>query len=248
MANTKNKAKQPKRSNVKSKSAPIINPRRASQNAGFTLDLKAAALRDLMTEQSKAPWGYATYYTGTQAQLVKAGIPEYLFPTHSKAVALSASGHKGTLQRQGTAYELCIHWDHSGPGYAGHPAAVEIARMIHIAISEWLNHHDERGVPPEKRAFEVPTQKLRDTPQAVDYRLSAKKRFRWARNFPYSREMFHAIQRLFYEVQNAEVMPLEPVSIEYPEQDAEITATDDAAQLLARISGRSTKGGGHAQA
>lgn len=208
-------------------------PARASEREGFKLDVKSAALRDLMTEQSKMPFGYATYYSGTQAELTKAGIPEYLFPRHDRRVAFRVNEQDAFIQRKGSAHELTLHWDHNGPRHYGasHPALAEIARMVWISIYYWLE------IGPLDKTNEVPTQKLINCERAEDYRLPPSKRFKFSNGFRES--LFGLTSELHREILNAEIMPLEPPKVPYEDSgDENIVSLDQARDTLQRISKR----------
>jgi hypothetical protein len=204
-------------------------PVRASELQGFPLDVKATALRELMTETNKTPSGYTTFYVGTQAELVKAGIPEYAFPSHDRQIGIRANGQQGYLQRKGRVFELVLLWDHRGPWYhsAAHPALSELARMIHCNISYWINDD------VDWKSDEIQTQKLLECERAVDYRLPAHKRFRFASGF---RSELLAIQSHLYNLINsAEIMPLRPAVVQYEEPQDELKDLGAAQALLATI-------------
>ena len=190
-------------------------PVRASERGGFSLNVKAAALRDLMTEQSRTPGGYATYYSGTQTELINAGIPEYLFPKNDNRARIHITNHAGyhqdgCIQRKGQIYELTLRWDGNGPWYfsAEHPALSEIARMIHINAHSWIETDDFQS-------NEVPTQKLLECNAATDYRLPAHKRFKFGPGF--RRAMFSYIDQIHHAIKCAEIMPIEQLKAQYDE-------------------------------
>src|SRR5690349_3764839 len=125
-------------------------PKKASEQFGLQLDVKAPAFRDLMTEQSHVPDGWATYYVGTSAQFAALGIPPRLMPVGEKRRNLQINGHRATLQRKADMIELSLYWGIPGPAHydAGHPALAELARMIHCSISYWMDsgERDSHGV------------------------------------------------------------------------------------------------------
>lgn len=205
-------------------------PARASEREGFKLDVKSAALRDMMTEQSRMPFGYATYYSGSQAELTKAGIPEYLFPRHDRRVAFRVNEQDAFIQRKGSTHELTLHWDHNGPWYydASHPALAEIARMVWISIYRWLE------IGPLDKTNEVPTQKLINCEGAVDYRLPPSKRFKFSNGFHAS--LFDLTSELRRRIMNAEIMPLDPPKVPYEDPgDENIVNFDRARAVLQKI-------------
>jgi hypothetical protein len=109
---------------------------------------------------------------------------------------------------------------------AAHPALTELARMIHCNISYWINDVDWNS-------DEIQTQKLLECDRAVDYRLPAHKRFRFASGF---RSELLAIQGHLYNVINsAEIMPLRAAVVQYEEPQDEIKDMDAAQALLAAI-------------
>lgn len=179
-------------------------PRSAAERGGFKMDVKAAALRDLMTEQSKQDGRWATFYTGTGVELAKAGFPEHRLPRDKKQMKLRINGNDAYIQRIDGAFELTLTWDYRGPWYlsAEHPALSEIARMLLIDMSNWTGRWNS-----ETREVEVPIDRLVSDGRAVDYRLPASKRFKFGPDF--HAEMFNLTGQLYNAIKQAEIMPLE---------------------------------------
>lgn len=185
----------------------VTSTKRASERAGTQVDLKAPALRDLMTEQSLVRDGWATFYTGTPAQLAAAGIPINKLPQAGRKVKLQLNGMRAELTAVDRAemFELAIHWGLTAPAHHGgeHPALGELSRMMHIAICYWSD--SDTGQPDE-----VPTAKLIACRQAVDYRLPATKRFRFG---PLVRRRIFSLQSQMYNlIREAEIFPMQPAT------------------------------------
>jgi hypothetical protein len=173
---------------------------------GMKLDMSAAALRDLMTEQCKTPTGWATYYTGTRAEMLAAGIPENLLGSQSAPVEFRANGQECAIGCEGTNYELTIHWHDKSPWYhsAGHPALAEIGRMCRINNRSWLT--DPIGLREDDKA-EVNVERLCDDPMACDYRLPRYKRF--ALNPEIRQKLFVIENELAYLWNSAEIFAID---------------------------------------
>jgi hypothetical protein len=182
-------------------------PSRASEKAGIRLDVKAAALRDLMTEQSRQLWGWSTFYSGTRAELVRAGIPDHLFTRGKRRLMFRANDQDAYIQFKRGGYELELQWDPNGPWYksAAHPALSELARMVLCGISWWME--GDESADGWKRNDEVAVQKLIDCEAAVDYRLPPSKRFKFAPG--YKDQISNLSMKLHHLIQNAEIMPIE---------------------------------------
>lgn len=210
-------------------------PMRVSEREGIklevsTLSARGRELRDLMTEQSRRDGGWATYYTGTQAQFVKAGIPEYLFAAHGKTVRFRANSQDAFLQRKGSFYDLTLHWDNSGPWYfsAEHPALHELARMVHIDVGWWIGRDDE-----------VPVQNLLDDERAVDYRLPRTKRFRYAKGE--RRRLSNLLGELYHAIKNTEILPLDVAPVQYEDPGDSVDQIEAAQHATQAVIARLTK-------
>ena len=185
-------------------------PKRASEREGFKLDVRAKELRDLMTEQSRQPWGWSTFYSGTSTELARAGIPEHLFTRGKKRVMFRANSQDGYIQVKGQQYELELQWDNNGPWYASavHPALGELARMVLLDIGWWMDGRIE-GLG---ESDEIPVQKLIDCTAAVDYRLPPTKRFKFG---PGCRDRIRTLtMRLHHYIQNAEILAIEAPAVQ----------------------------------
>ncbi len=182
-------------------------PRRASEREGFKLDVKAEELLDLMTEQSRQPWGWSTFYSGTSAELARAGIPAHLFTRGKSRVMFRANSQDGYIQFKGQHYELELQWDNNGPWYASaaHPALTELARMVLLDIGWWMDGGEPANGPGQ--SDEIAVQKLAECDAAVDYRISPAKRFKFA---PGYKDGIRTLTRqLHHYIQNAEILPIE---------------------------------------
>lgn len=227
-------------------------PQRASEREGIKLEVsrlteRGRALGNLMMEQSRTEGCWETFYLGSQAEFVGAGVPEYLFALHDRPVKFRANSQDACIQRKGRTYELTLHWDHLGPAYlsAEHPALSELARMIHCDVHYWLTSARDYGLDD---TLEVPVEKLLADGRATDYRLPENKRFRFAKGF--RSQIFSLASALYHAVKNAEIMPMQTAPVVYEPDDAmeKIENAKQAAQSeIKRIANRAQRQGGGAK-
>lgn len=141
---------------AKSKSTPIKRPRRASQRSNIGIDLSAAALKALMTEQCRDDYAHITIYRGTRKQLLAAGVPEAAFAAAEcgaefqlETLNVCSTGSReiltGALRVVADSYELEILWGSVHPySQASHPAIRELARMLLIDVGNWARDETRR--------------------------------------------------------------------------------------------------------
>ena len=219
-----------------SRSLPRASER---QHPGIKLDAKAPALRDLMTEQSRVrrgDIGWATFYSGSAADLVKAGLPPAVLPTDGKRHKLRINARDAFIQKNGGRFELTLTWDGRGPWYysATHPALSELARMILISVCYWQNTCEL------DRTDEVPTKKLLSCERAVDYRLPGSRRFRFG---PGTQDRISSLaQQIYHELHNSEIFPLVEGVAPDDAFDADVVDVSGARRTLERIADRAKRG------
>ncbi|CAM5793175.1 hypothetical protein [Rhizobacter fulvus] len=122
----------------------------------------------LMTEQSSGKGGISTYYSGSRAQFVLAGIPNDLFPTTKKATAFRLNPGDSCwfggdvpafLMRTELGYDLEIQWGYKGPYKCAHPALQALAHAMSARLRELTfaaDFYSRRDVPLEKLAAARP--------------------------------------------------------------------------------------------
>lgn len=135
---------------------------RASERKAISVRASATELLSLMTEQCDTGAGLSTFYSGSRAQFVVAGIPNNLLPSGAKTTSflLNPGGSwfggevEAHLTRLEDGYELEIQWGHRGPYLCAHPALQTIARVMVGRLWE-LTRLDCMS-----RTSEVPLEKL----------------------------------------------------------------------------------------
>jgi hypothetical protein len=157
---------------------------RASERLPLPIDCSKNELRNLMTEQCRIRGGFATYYAGSREDFIAAGLPERSLPapkSRRTKLRIALGWHccqaeaDAWLTPNGATLELEIHWDPSGPGGCGHPALVEMARMMIIDLAYWTG--------PQYPSLEVPVDRLLNSKGEVDYTMPAHKRLQYTAAF-----------------------------------------------------------------
>ena len=126
------------RSRAKSTPKPRPTGGRASERRAVSLYAAGSELTGLMTEQCRAGTGISTFYSGSRAQFVAAGLTNDLFPSGKKSVSFRVDPGScwfggevdAHLSSQEDGYELEIQWGHRGPYICAHPSLRTIARVM----------------------------------------------------------------------------------------------------------------------